>query len=387
MTDFEAYVREAETYLGRLTMHRRALHRIPEPSCGENKTHAYLMDRLTALRPDAIEVMTGTGIRAVFSGRAGGKTLAFRADMDALPVTENPGCPFASEHPGYMHACGHDGHMANLLTFAEWLAANRGDYAGRAVLLFEPAEETIGGAQRMIAEGALKNPDVDAVYGLHMMPDVPKGRIASCAGPIMAQTCEMDITLRGKSAHGATPHLGVDTVAAMAHLITLIQTTLTRCVDPREQALVTIGRVRAGEQRNILAETAVLEGIARTFSNEVYEGLERRIRDDLRAVEAAFGVSAEFVRRVYYPCTCNDAAEFERVRNLLGDRFEQTQPRMIAEDFSYYQLEVPGVFAFCGCMDETHASPLHSASFGFDEASLVPGLALFIGLMRGNGRE
>lgn len=358
---------------------------MPETGYEVHRTHAYLAQSLAALGPDELRVMADTGIRAVFRGRPGGRTLAFRADMDALPVKERTGRDFASEREGFMHACGHDGHMANLLAFAQWLAGHRDGFAGNAVLLFQPAEETVGGAKRMIDEGALRDPRVEAVYGLHMMPDVPKGRIACCAGPIMAQTCEMDFILHGKSAHGATPHLGVDTVSAMAHLLTLFQTTVARCVDPAEQALLTIGRVNAGEKRNILAETAVLEGIVRTFSNDVYAGLESRIRDDLRAVVAAFGVRAEMIKRVYYPCACNDAAEFERVRALLGARFTPAKPRMTAEDFSYYQLEVPGVFAFCGCMDETHHSPLHAPTFDFDEAALVPGLALFIGLMRENG--
>ena len=376
-----------QTHEERLRLHRRALHRIPEQGYGEHKTHDYLMERLRALSPDDLRSFAGTGIRAVFRGNGSGRTLAFRADMDALPVTERTGCAFASEHPGFMHACGHDGHMANVLTLAEWIAAHREQLAGDAVLLFQPAEETVGGAKRLVDEGALEDPHVDAIYGLHMMPDVPKGKIACCEGPIMAQTCEMDFVLRGRSAHGATPHLGQDTVSAMAHLLTLFQTTVARSVDPCQQALLTVGKVRAGEQRNILAETAVLEGIVRTFSNSVYEDIERRILGDLRAVEAAFGVTAEFNKRVFYPCTDNDPAEASRVQKILGDHFVQAAPKMTAEDFSYYQLSVPGAFAFCGCMDEAHTSPLHAPTFDFDETALVPGLALFIGLLRENGRE
>lgn len=387
MADFEGFVREAQGYLDRLTAHRRTLHRRPELSCEEYGTQEYIASCLGVLKPDDLRPMADTGLRAVFCGRGSGRTLAFRADIDALPVQEATSCAFASERAGVMHACGHDGHTANLLTFAEWLAAHRGELNGNAVLLFQPGEETVGGAKRMIEEGALKAPDVDAVYGLHMMPDVPKGRIATCAGPIMAQTCEMDMILHGKSAHGATPHLGNDAISAMAHLLTLLQTTVARRIDPCREALLTVGRVRAGEVRNTLADTAVIEAIARTFSNEVYDQLEARVLDDLRAVEAAFGVKSEFIKRVYYPCTSNDKAEYERVRELLGGRYMQAKPKMTAEDFSYYQLEVPGVFAFCGCMDETHQSPLHAPTFDFDEAALVPGLAWFIALMRENGRD
>ncbi len=371
-------------YLDSLRRHRQALHRIPEVGEKEFKTQAYLMSRLEALKPDDLRVFADTGVRAVFRGNGQGRVLAFRSDIDALPVTEETGCAYASEHPGFMHACGHDGHMANLLVFAQWLSEHKETLIDDVVLLFQPAEETIGGAKRMIDEGALENPHVDVIYGMHMMPDVPKGKIACCAGPIMAQTCEMDFVIHGKSAHGATPHLGTDAISAMGHLLTLFQTTVARCVDPCQQALLTIGKVTAGTQRNILAERAQLEGIVRTFSNRVYESLEERIRADLKGIEAAFGVRTDFIKRVYYPCVDNDPAEFERVREILGDAFIQAKPRMTAEDFSYYQLSVPGVFVFCGCKDEAHNAPLHASTFDFDEESLLPGLALFTELVHTN---
>ena len=372
---------EVSVYLDLLREHRRALHRMPEIGEHEVQTQAYLLQQLRQLAPDDLRPFAGTGVRAVFRGNGTGRVIAFRADIDALPVREETGCPYASQHEGRMHACGHDGHMANLLALAAWLRDHRDVLADDVVLLFQPAEETVGGAKRMIDEGALENPHVEVIYGMHMMPDVPKGKIAACAGPIMAQTCEMDFVIHGASAHGATPHLGRDAITAMGHLLTLLQTTVARCVDPCRQALITIGRVRAGEQRNILADRAELEGIVRTFSNAVYEALEQRIRDDLRAVEAAFGVTTEFIKRVYYPCVENDAAEFERVRQVLGERYVPAKPRMTAEDFSYYQLSVPGVFVFCGCMDETHSAPLHASTFDFDEEALLPGLALFAGLV------
>jgi len=372
---------EMESYLEQLRAHRRALHRIPEIGEQEHKTQAYIWEQLLQLEPDDLRVFADTGVRAVFKGNGQGRTVAFRADMDALPVKEETGCSYVSQHEGFMHACGHDGHMANLLVFAMWLNAHRKELVDNVVLLFQPAEETVGGAKRMIDEGALENPHVDVIYGMHMMPDIPKGTIASCAGPIMAQTCEMDFVIHGKSAHGATPHLGKDAIMAMAHLLTMFQTTVARSVDPCQQALITVGKVSAGKQRNILASEAQMEGIVRTFSNQVYEGLEARIRDDIRGVEAAFGVEIEFIKRVYYPCVENDPQEFERVRALLGDRFMQAKPRMTAEDFSYYQLSIPGVFVFCGCKDNEHTAPLHASTFDFDEQAILPGLALFASLV------
>lgn len=377
----EQIEREIAAYEGLIRAHRRALHRIPELGYSEEKTQAYVLSALRELEPDDLRIFAKTGVRAVFRGNGTGRVVAFRADMDALPVQEETACGFASEHPGFMHACGHDGHMANLLTFGRWVADHRAHLRDDVVLLFQPAEETTGGAKRMIDEGALENPHVDAIYGMHVMPDVPKGKVAVCAGPIMAQTSEMDFVIHGKSAHGATPHLGCDAITAMGHLLTLLQTTVARQVDPCQQALITIGRVRAGEQRNILADKAVLEGIVRTFSNRVYEELEASIRRDLEAVDAALGTHSELIRRVFYPCVENDPSEFERVKAVLGDRFMQAKPKMTAEDFSYYQLSVPGVFVFCGVMDEAHHSPLHASTFDFDEAALLPGLALFAGLV------
>lgn len=375
-------IEEMKNYLEQLRRYRRALHQIPEIGEEEFKTQAYLLGELEKMKPDDLRVFADTGVRAVFRGSGKGRVLAFRSDIDALPVTEETGCSYASQHSGFMHACGHDGHMANLLCFAHWLSEHRADLADDVVLLFQPAEETVGGAKRMIDEGALENPHVDVIYGMHMMPDIPKGKIACCAGPIMAQTCEMDFVIHGKSAHGATPHLGTDAITAMGHLLTLFQTTVARCVDPCQQALLTIGKVSAGTQRNILAEQAQMEGIVRTFSNKVYEDLEARIRADLQGIEAAFGVTTEFIKRVYYPCVENDPAEFERVKEVLGDRFMQAKPRMTAEDFSYYQLSVPGVFVFCGCMDDAHQAPLHASTFDFDEEALLSGLALFTQLVQ-----
>jgi len=357
------------------------LHRIPEIGENEYKTQAYILKHLEMLDPDDLRTFADTGVRAVFKGNGKGRVVAFRSDIDALPVTEDTGCEYASEHEGCMHACGHDGHMANLLTFASWVCANRSRLMDDVVLLFQPAEETVGGADRMVHEGALENPHVDVIYGMHVMPDIPKGKIATCAGPLMAQTCEMDFVIHGHAAHGATPHLGRDAIAAMAHLLTMFQTTVARSVDPCQQALLTIGKIEAGQQRNILASRVQMEGIVRTFSNKVYDGLEACILRDLKGIEAAFDVRTEFIKRVYYPCVDNDAAEFERVRAQLGERFIPVKPRMTAEDFSFYQLSVPGVFVFCGTMDEAYNAPLHSSKFDFDESALLPALALFAGLV------
>ena len=368
--------------------HRRVLHRMPELDDELPDTTAYVRKVLEPLGAEVFSPIKGS-VCAYFDAGAE-ETVALRADMDALPVTECTGLFFASERPGRMHACGHDGHTAIELGLAEETARmiRAGEKLPRNVLfVFQPAEETTGGARNMIEEGALEDPHVEVVYGMHMMPDVPLGKVSTCAGPMMAQTCEMDFIIRGLAAHGAMPHLGQDAVMAMAHLLTLLQTTVARSIDPAQPALLTIGRVEAGHQRNILAEEAKMEGIIRTFSNAVYAKLEEKILQNMASVDAAFGTKTEMFKRVFYPCVENDPAEVERVRALLGDRFVTEKPRMIAEDFAYYQLNVPGVFVFCGCMDEEHRSPLHADTFDFDERALITGLALFIGLTARKDKE
>ena len=377
-----------ERYRDLLTKHRRALHRIPELGDDVFETGRYIWEQLEACHPDELRHFIGTGIRAVFRcSREKAKTIAFRSDMDALPIEEKGECPFRSEHPGKMHACGHDGHMANLLTLAAWIADHRDLMNCNAVLIFQPAEETIGGAKRMIDEGVLKNPDADVVYGMHMAPDVPKGKIAVCAGPIMAQTSELNFHVVGQSAHGATPHKGKDAICAAAYLITALQALISRTVDPCKEALITIGRIEGGTQRNILAENVELQGICRTFSNEVYEALEKKMYAVCEGISAAFGVNCTLTRGVYYPCTENSSAETENLIRLLGKRYLPAVPKMTAEDFSFYQLEVPGVFVFCGCMDDQYAAPLHSGNFGFDEQALESGFGLFCDILREYGEE
>ena len=372
---------DVSAYLGLLRNHRRALHKIPE--LGENvpETCRYVREALVSCLPDEIQSFTGFGLRALFRAEGATRTIAFRADMDALPIREEADVPFRSQREGCMHACGHDGHMANLLALAQWIADHRAEIKVNVVLIFEPAEETTGGAKPLIDAGALRDPQVSRIYGLHLMPDVPKGKIAVCPGPVMASTSELNFVIHGMASHGAMPHLGKDAITAAAHLITLLNSAVARTVDPCREAVITIGRVEAGTQRNILADTARLYGICRTFSDEVYRGLEGQILSICDGVSKAFGVSAQFTRGVYYPCTVNDPEETGRVIRLLGDRYQHAVPRMTADDFSYFQLEVPGVYVFCGCRDEVHQSALHTPSFGFDETALLPGLGLFADLI------
>ncbi len=362
---------------GQVVADRRALHRIPEEGTCEHETQAYLMAALRALRPDELRPLAGTGLKAVFQG-TGPNAIALRADIDALALQEQTGSAFCSQRPGYMHACGHDGHMAMLLAAARLAAAARakGSLGRTVVLLLQPAEESIGGAQRMIEEGALSGPDVSAVYGFHLMPQVPKGRIALSAGPVMASTCELDIDICGSSAHGAMPHQGVDAAAAACHLYALLQTLASRKLDPLHPALITVGKISAGDRRNIIARQARLECIVRAMSDDTDRRLMELIAAAGRGVDEAFGTRTTLRDTARYPAVVNDEALTAACRDLWGACLPQT-PLMAAEDFAYYQRRAPGVFAFVGCGDERHSAPLHAQTFDFDEECLLTGVEAY----------
>ena len=359
-----------------LTAHRRALHKIPEMGNSEWKTHAYLREQLALCAPDQLEGFASTGLRAVYlCGIPGARTLAFRADIDALPVKEPEGCTFRSQHEGMMHACGHDGHMAALLAFAYRIKTLKEQKTLRvnAVLLFQPAEETTGGAQRMIGEGALENPHVDEIFGFHLMPEYPVGTIALSPGGVMAANTEFDLHFLGKAAHGAMPHLGSDAAAALCMTYGQLQTLISRLAPPTEPVVLTMGRVYAGNIRNVVADEGGMEGILRSYDNALQQALLEKFADAARAASAPYGVTVSYAEHCYYPSVVNDEALTTRTAPLIGVHARQ-KPLLTAEDFSFFALARPSVYAFVGVRDETHTHPLHSEKFGFDERALLPAL-------------
>ena len=360
--------------------HRRWLHRHPQTGFREEDARDYILRFLRSLDFDEITILAKTGVKAVIRGKQPTNTLAFRADMDALAITEETGLEFASEYDGFMHACGHDGHMAMLLGFAQWLSGNKMGLKDNVVLLFQPSEESIGGASPMIREGALDDPEVDCIFGYHIMPEVPQGKIGFKAGALMASTCEFGIDILGLSSHGAMPHKGIDAILAASHFITLMQGILTRRVDPFQQALITIGKLEAGDARNILASKAHMEGIMRTFDSGVAQSLKRYLTDLLRGLEVSHGVKTAFKELVYYPPVVNHPELTARLEEILPqDMLYPVSPMMIAEDFSYYQQKIPGVFLFLGSRNEEldYIHPLHSSGFQFDEDILLTGIQLY----------
>ena len=365
--------------------HRRWLHQYPQIGYQEEKARDYIINFLKDLNFDEIKIMARTGIKALIKGKEEGKTLAFRADMDALSITEETELEYASKHKGFMHACGHDGHMAMLLGFAQWLSENKDNLSYNVVLLFQPSEETVGGALPMIEEGALQNPDVDCIFGYHIMPEVPQGKIGLLSGPLMASTTEFTIDLTGISAHGAMPHKGVDAILAAAHYITQMQSILTRRIDPFQQAVVTIGKFQGGEARNILASNVRMEGTIRTFDEGTAFLINKYMKDLLKGMETSHGIRGELKELVYYPPVINHQELADKVKKIVPqEMLHPINPMTIAEDFSYFQQQVPGLFIFLGSRNEekNHTHPLHSNQFQFDEELLLTGIQLYKNIMK-----
>lgn len=362
----------------RCTELRRSLHMIPETKYEEYETQAFIIRALEKLSPDKLEKLAGTGVKAVFYSKGAKKTIAFRADMDALDTEERNDVPYASMREGQMHACGHDGHMTVLLLLAELIAGNRGKIKQNVVLLFQPAEEGGGGAKRMIKAGALLNPEVDRIYGLHVWPAIDKGKIGIRWGVMMAQTAEFDIVVHGRSAHGASPQMGIDAVVIAAELISMLQTMITRGLDPHEDALLTIGKISGGVARNIIADRVELNATLRVLEEATYDKLTTRISEIVQGFGMATGAKFDVKYQMAYPCVTNPRWMVEDLYQYSGmEDIVLVEPTLAAEDFSCYQQEVPGIFFFLGISGGKNHAPLHNSKFDFDEDVLLKGAELF----------
>lgn len=360
--------------------HRRALHQIPETGFEEYKTQRYLQRALESLSGVETEAVAGTGLVAWIRGESEA-SVGFRADMDALEVTEKTGLSFASQHPGKMHACGHDGHMTMGLLLAQVLSEQRQRLKKSVLLIFQPAEEGPGGAKVLVEAGILEKYRVEAVFGYHLFPEVASGLFATKSGPLMAMTGEFDIELTGKSAHGALPHLGVDALLAASGLVSVLQSVVSRNVKPTESAVLTVGKMISGEKRNVIAGSARLEGTFRAFSKEVFDASVKRMQEIVTSVATGYGCEASIEVRSMYPPVLNDPGLTELFVDAVGrENVLEIEPQMLAEDFSYYQEAVPGLFVFVGCRDAVHGYHfgLHHEKFNFDERVLLNGVSAMI---------
>jgi len=386
----ERVAKAADALRDKVIAIRRDFHQHPELSNREVRTGKVIAEKLRALGFDEVKTGVGkNGVVALLKGGKPGPVVAWRADMDALPVFSTSGKPFKSANNGVHHACGHDAHMAIGLAVAELLSANRDLIHGSVKFIFQPAEEGAprgeeGGAALMIKEGALENPRPAAIFGLHVWSLLNAGAVQYTSGPAMASADAISIAIRGKQVHASTPHLGIDAIAVAAQCITQLQTIRSRRIDPNESMVLSIGSIHGGNRSNIITGEVKMEGTIRTFSETTRENVRSMIRRTLAGCTAA--ADAEFTLDfdgVSYPVTVNDPAltaeSLPQMRRVLGDANIRTAlPVTGAEDFAYYQKIIPGFFWFLGVRNERLGitGAHHTPEFDIDEAALVPGVKL-----------
>jgi amidohydrolase len=380
----------AEALQGKLVEQRRDFHMHPELSNRETRTAKVIAERLRALGLDEVKTGIGkNGIVALLKGAKPGPVVAWRADMDALPVAANIDAPYKSRNAGVHHACGHDSHMAIALGVAELLSKMREEINGSIKFIFQPAEEgppkgEEGGAALMIKEGALDNPRPGAIFGLHIWSIAPVGTVRYSSGPALASADSFEITIRGKQVHAANPHLGVDTIVVAAECINALQTIRSRRIDPNESMVLSIGSIHGGNRNNIITGEVKMEGTIRTFNENVRESTRTMMKQTLAGCTSIHGASysLEF-GGMSYPVTVNDPAltadsipAMERV--LDKNNIIESKPITGAEDFSLYQKVIPGFFWFLGGGNEKLGitAAHHTPEFNIDEAALVPGVKL-----------
>ena len=357
---------------------RRDLHAHPELGFQETRTSLLVAERLTALGYGVRPNVARTGVVGLKGN--GGRCVLLRADMDALPVEEANDVPYRSKHPGKMHACGHDGHVAIGLEVARRLAAV--ELPGTVKLAFQPAEELSGGAGAMIGDGVLERPAVDAAFGIHLWNGLPVGTIGVMPGPMMASVDEFEIVVSGKGGHAAMPHLAIDPVLVAAHLITALQSLVSRRRDPFEEGVVSVTQVQAGHAFNVIPGQALLRGTVRTFGGRFWEDAPDLVRGTAQGIAAAFGASAEVTFRRLTAPLVNDAAMTALVKGVAEEivgreRVKDGIRTMGGEDMSHFLSKVPGCFAFVGsARADGTSSPHHSPNFDIEEASLRIGAEL-----------
>ena len=366
---------------------RRDFHAHPETLYDVQRTAARVAELLRSFGVDeVVEGIGRIGVVGVIRGRGPGKAIGLRADMDALPITEQTGRPYASQTPGKMHACGHDGHMAMLLGAAKYLAETR-NFAGSAVLIFQPAEEGGAGGKAMVEDGLMERFGIDEVYGLHNMPGMTKGSFGMRVGGIMAASDRFDITIEGKGGHAARPQHGVDPVVMAAQLITTLQTLVSRNTDPMRAAVLSVTMFHAGDAFNIIPQKVELTGTVRTLDEAVRDLIETRLKAVTVGLVETLGGKAAVSYRRGYPVTVNTAAQVDYAARIAGEvsgaeRVDaNADPSMAGEDFSYMLQARPGAFVFLGTGD---GPDLHSDTYDFNDEVIPEGVSYWVKLVEGS---
>ena len=368
---------------------RRYLHQYPELSFQEKHTHDYIVERLQKLNFQIDAHVGQNGILARISGEEPGPTITLRADFDALPIEDLKDVPYRSKVPGVMHACGHDGHTSILLTVAELLHAHQSELKGTVVLIFQYGEElTPGGAQEMIADNALMG--VDKIYGNHLWTGYPTGTIHTRPGPMMAQPDEFHITLFGKGGHGAKPHETIDPIVILAEFILSAQKIVSRTIDPVKQAVLSFGKIEAGNADSVIPDTATCQGIVRTFDSEVQTHIYHKMDKLLQGLALANDITYSFDYIKGYLPVYNHEASAETVKkaaNALNFRYHDSDLMMVGEDFSFYLKARPGAFFFTGCGNPQKETdwPHHSPHFDIDESAMKYAVSTFMKILELEG--
>lgn len=390
-TRLNYWLKEASSLADQLVAMRRQIHQHPETGYQEQATARFLADTMRQAGVDVQEGVGQTGLMAVIKGTRPGRVVALRADMDALPIEETTGLPFASLTPGVSHACGHDSHSAMLAGVAILLQHNRDRFAGTAKLLFQPAEECppMGGAKPMIADGVLQNPQVDAIYALHTMGDLPVGQISIARGPMMAASDRAEIRIIGKGGHGAAPHQTVDAVLTAAHVVVALQSIVSRNRDPLKPAVLTVGEMHSGYRFNVVADVATLDCTIRTLDPDIRQLMRTKIEQVVAGVTSAMGASYELVYTQGYPSVPNSSTKVDQVieaaQAVLGDNglVMLEVPSMGGEDFSYFLQQVPGALFWLGSRldDGREQHPAHHPGFDLNEKALPLGVSMLCQLV------
>ncbi len=363
---------------------RQHLHRIPELGFDCPKTAAFIAERLSEMGVDEVhEGIAQTGIVAIVNGQGDGPTIGLRADFDALPITEDTGLDYASEHDGKMHACGHDGHSAMLLGAARYLAETR-RFSGRVALIFQPAEEAGGGAGVMVDEGIMDRFGISQVYALHNAPEFDEGAFYTSSGPIMAAVDTFHVHIKGLGGHGAFPQDTRDPVMAACGIAQAMQTIVSRNHYALDDLVVSVTQIHTGTVDNVIPETAYLNGTVRTFDPKVQDMVERRMGEIVAGQAASYGVEAELVYERHYPATVNDpdkaAFAAEVASDVVGSHrvVPEAGREMGAEDFAYMLQARPGAYLFIG---QGASAGLHTPQYNFNDAIAPVGASFFAQLV------
>ena len=363
-----------------LTQWRRHLHANPELSLQETGTAAFVAARLTELGVPFVAGVGGNGIVATISRGQSNRSVGLRADMDALPIEELTGAPYASTRPGVMHACGHDGHTTSLLGAAA-LLSREDDWTGTVQLVFQPAEEGYGGARAMLADGLFERFPMERIFGYHNWPGLAAGEVAIHAGPVMAQGARVEITMDGHAGHAALPHLTRDPVLAAAHALVALQSVVSRNISPLDSAVISICMLDGGMAANQIPQRAVMRGTFRTHRQDVHAQVEEGIRRVVAGVAATFGVEGGVTVTTGVPGVANTAAEAELAASAAASAGIEVHrdllPSMASEDFGAYLQERPGAFAWIGNGPSDGGRELHNPHYDFNDA-ILPSASRFL---------